>query len=514
MDEINKIRKEYFSQGKSINAIAKKYNRSWNTVKTYITMSREEIEERVKRPARMKLVATEEVLQAIRDMLTQERLLNVKKKQRYTAQVIYEELTSKGIYHGSPRTMRNILTPLRKEMEQNSHQGYLPLEFNEGSTIQVDHGEADVVVDGQRQTTYLFVASLPGQVIRYCQAYPTKSQESWGHFHESAFRFFGGVFPTAIYDNDSVLVKKIIGTERYQTVFSRSLEEHYNFTSVFCNTSSGNEKGAVENAVGFCRRNYLPGLPSYPSYDELNHHLEQKAKEYINNENHYKTGDELSLVLEKNTNNLIPLPPPKQWYRWENLSVNRYQVITYAHHWYSVPERYIGSTMKVGISVFAVQIYKDNELITQHTRQYTKGKDSLNLNHYLDQLSRKPRALLDCKPFKHHRFPKPFRELFNRMYQRMDRRTASKEFIKVLLLGRRHSEEELNIAIELAMESGCSSYDGIVLIISQLTTTPREPLNESWLAEHNPLLANQYRQRSMDLNQFADLHQLPGGCYA
>jgi hypothetical protein len=32
---------------------------------------------------------------------------------------------------------------------------------------------------------------------------------------------------------------------------------HYGFKSVYCNPASGNEKGSVENAVGYVRRNLL-----------------------------------------------------------------------------------------------------------------------------------------------------------------------------------------------------------------------------------------------------------------
>ena len=45
---------------------------------------------------------------------------------------------------------------------------------------------------GVRTKEYLFVASVPGQVLRYCQAFPIKATEAWGEFHERAFQFFGG----------------------------------------------------------------------------------------------------------------------------------------------------------------------------------------------------------------------------------------------------------------------------------------------------------------------------------
>lgn len=48
---------------------------------------------------------------------------------------------------------------------------------------------------------------------------------------------------------------------------------HYRFESRYCNPYSGNEKGSVENAVGFLRRNLLVPVPSFGSMAELNRHL-------------------------------------------------------------------------------------------------------------------------------------------------------------------------------------------------------------------------------------------------
>lgn len=45
---------------------------------------------------------------------------------------------------------------------------------------------------------------------------------------------------------------------------------HYRFESRYCNPYSGNEKGSVENAVGFLRRNLLVPVPAFGALPELN----------------------------------------------------------------------------------------------------------------------------------------------------------------------------------------------------------------------------------------------------
>ena len=78
-----------------------------------------------------------------------------------------------------------------------------------------------------------------------------KAGEAWGDFHERSFRFFGGVFANLIYDNDSVLVKHVLGSEHHQTDFSHALEEHYGFQSRFCNVGAGNEKVLLRTLLVF-----------------------------------------------------------------------------------------------------------------------------------------------------------------------------------------------------------------------------------------------------------------------
>ncbi|NOT80284.1 MAG: hypothetical protein HOP07_14915 [Bacteriovoracaceae bacterium] len=51
------------------------------------------------------------------------------------------------------------------------------------------------------------------------------------------------------------------------------MENYYNFEAIFCNKAAGWEKGSVENGVGYCRRNFLPGLPSFETMNSLNNYL-------------------------------------------------------------------------------------------------------------------------------------------------------------------------------------------------------------------------------------------------
>ncbi|WP_435548306.1 IS21 family transposase [Desulfobacterium sp. N47] len=505
MDETNKIRKLYFSDGITRNEIAKKFNRSWNTIDNIIKLPREQLVIRGKRPGRKKTVATADVIMAVEGILNKQDLLHVKKKQRYTAAFIFKELGRQGIYSGTERSMRAIVKEIRKRRKTDNQQSFLPLSFVPGSSIQIDHGEADCVIGGHRVTGYLFVGSLPGLAIRYCQMYPIKSQEAWGEFHERVFRFFNGVFSTVTYDNDTVLIKEVLGDEHRQTNFSLGLEEHYLFDSIFCNIGKGNEKGAVENAVGYCRRNYLAGLPEYKTWAELNSDLENRCRKSIENGRHYRTDVCLKELLNQAAENMMPLQPEKRWVKWDIGKVNSYQVVIFDKHWYSVPERFVGSAVDIAAGVFTIDIYHDNQLIASHSRKYLKGEDSLHLDHYLDQLFRKPGALWDCAAVLKHSFESDLISLWNRLYSRMEKRQANLEFIQILLLRRKYSRDDYITAIRLALAYGAVEYAAVVNILHQLKTDASPSYNKSWFEKHHPELAGNMFNCVFDLSVYADL---------
>jgi hypothetical protein len=202
MDEFNKIRKEFHVRQKSIYQIAKEFHRSWDTVKQIVSMPDHKVQLRGTRPGRMAAVITPEVENRIIQFLDFEKIHKVHRKQRFTSSYIFKKLKDEENFKGSSRSIRTIVSKLRKERNESTKGSHLELDFEFGKYLQVDHGPAEVSISGNRINGYLFVASIPGSCLRYCQFYLTKAQEAWGHFHELCFSFFGGTLENCIYDND------------------------------------------------------------------------------------------------------------------------------------------------------------------------------------------------------------------------------------------------------------------------------------------------------------------------
>lgn len=456
MDEINKIRKAHTVDGVSVYALAKQYNRSWATVNRMVTQCRYKLEQKSTRPNRKSPLFTPELKAAIEKVLNREAEIRVHRKQRYTASKLCKELKMIGLYTGSLRRFQELMRQVRFERGEVHVTAYLPLSFPLGTVLQMDHGEVDCIMVNGRGKCYLFIGAVPGFQLRYCQVFPVKSSEAWGEFHERAFIFFGGIFPRVMVDNDSVLVIKILGNDRRQTNFALSLQEHYRFTINYCQPASGNEKGSVENSVGYCRRNYLVGCPEILDWAKTNKTLEELCRAECNAE-----------TMASLQANLLSLVPRREWRKWLDVHVNSYQLVSVENRRYSVPERYVGARVRVGLGIFDLKIFVNEVCIATHARQFAE-RDSLLLDHYLDQLKRKPGALWDCKVVQQEPFDEDVLSLRRRLEERYGNREANQQFIQILLMRRRVGNSAWIETIRTALSTNAIEAGAIENELNQL----------------------------------------------
>ena len=115
--------------------------------------------------------------------------------------------------------------------------------------------------------------TLPYSDTYFLSAYPRECTETFQAVHVAGFAFFRGVPVRTSYDNTTIAVSKVMGRDRVLTRAFLALESHHLFDHHFCRVDRGNEKGHVENHVGYCRRNLLVPVPSFPSWAALNEYL-------------------------------------------------------------------------------------------------------------------------------------------------------------------------------------------------------------------------------------------------
>ena len=185
VEDYEAIRRAYFVDKLSIRAIHRKLGYDRETIRKAIVQAAP-MPYTLAKPREAPVIGPYK--QRIAELLSESK--QQKRKQRYTAHRIYEILCSEG-YTGSEGSVHNYVGRERRKDEYKEK--YIPLEFDPGQDAQVDWGEAEVLLAGERVTVQLFILRLNYSKARFVMAFPFQKQEAFFEGHNQAFRFLGGV---------------------------------------------------------------------------------------------------------------------------------------------------------------------------------------------------------------------------------------------------------------------------------------------------------------------------------
>lgn len=308
------------------------------------------------------------------------------RKQRHTAKRIFDRLVDEHGFTGHETTVRQAVARLRGRRVE----AYVPLEAPWGKIAQADFGGAVVTIRGERTEVALFCMRAKASKVPFVIALPTEKLEAFLAGHVEAFEFFGGTFHEVWYDNPKTAVTKILsGPHREEHERLSALRAHYLFDSSFCTPARGNEKGSVENLVGYVRRNALvPHTRSFASLSALNVHLRAWCERE-------RVRHAAAWSVERAALSGLPVRPFSPSVS-RPVVVNKTSMVTVARARYSVPVTHVGRTLRSECFVDRIEIFDGPTRVAVHERSYTKGATVLDLAHYLDAFERKPRAALSC----------------------------------------------------------------------------------------------------------------------
>lgn len=209
----------------------------------------------------------------------------------------------------------------------------------------------------------------------------------------------GGVVRRVLFDNAKVAVKKGTGRKAIPQESYAALAAHYCFEPVFCNARSGNEKGLVENLVGWTRRNIFVPVPRVTCLAELNRRLSARCQDYINTHRVSGRPAPVKDLLQTDKQELLPLPGRRfDTSDTTECRVSQYATVRYASNEYSVPVALAGRNVTVKAFAETIQVFKEAQLVATHERCYGKRQKCLQLAHYLPLLEKRPRSILQAKP--------------------------------------------------------------------------------------------------------------------
>ena len=392
-------------------------------------------------------------------------------KHPYSAQQIFQRLIEGGDYHGGYTLVKEYVRKVRPRPPK----AYLSLSFAPGESAQVDWGHCGTVAVGNtKRNLSVFVMTLSYSRQMYIQFTLSQQQEHFLGCHQNAFDYFGGVPQSIMVDNlkSAVLEHKPGQTPRWNPCYA-AFAADYGFKIVACNPRSPQEKGRVENAVGYVKKNFLAGH-SFKDFAHIGPAARRWLDQTANARVHRTTGKTPHALWEHEKAQLLPLPlntpSPARVVRQRATSTFRLCIDT---NRYSVPAEYASDYLDVHLYAEEILIYHEGQLIAQHRRDYSRHEDHENPDH--------PRALLaQRKGARKHKELQSFLQLGEHaeaFYQGLHQRrlNAHVHLRKILALQGVYSREQIAEAISDAHQMTAYSSEYIINILSQHTAILEEP---------------------------------------
>jgi hypothetical protein len=248
-------------------------------------------------------------------------------------------------------------------------------------------------VGNTRRRLSFFVMVLGYSRMLYVEFTLGQSQEHFLSCHRHAFECFGGVPAKVMCDNcKTAILSHPHGLTPLLNPRYADFAGHYGFTVKACNVRKANEKGIVENAVGYVKHNFLAGRPIH-EFTSLGAAvalwLEQTANVRIHGRTRRRPVD--LFVAEKSMLKTLP-PHPYDCASIDSALVNSQFRVRVDGNRYSVPASYAGRKLLLKLYPERLCLYDGEKLIAEHLRSYDRAQDFEHPEHAAPVLERKRRA--------------------------------------------------------------------------------------------------------------------------
>lgn len=446
------IKDLYENEELSMREIARRTGHSFQTVRKY-AQKEDWNEEKLPNLEAESYPALQDYIPSIDEWVEEDR--KAPRKQRHTAKRIYDRLVEEQGYTGSYSSVRRYVRK-KKLVMQLASEGYLPL-AHPGGEGQVDFGECTYYDrNGSERKGYALTVSFPYSNKGYTQLYPGQNQECLLTGLQRVFEHIGGVPPVLRFDNLSAAVAQVLeGTERVLTDGFTRFKLHYRFKAEFCNPAAGNEKGNVENKVGYSRRNAFVPVPTVETFDSFNEYLWQWCEKDAQRL-HYKYKLPIQELWETDRKNLLTLPEnPFSVFRYEAVNVNKYGYATIDTNKYGLAPVLAGKMVQAKIFFDHIEFFHDHQPSGKYPRSYGRDEEIYDWTQYVGTLLKKPGAVEHTRFFR--QLPQLWQELLAQSHGK-ERKGALQLLDEIVRDGNSSLCED---ALSLAAENGRTDPDSI-----------------------------------------------------
>ena len=307
----------------------------------------------------------------------------------YAAAQVFQRLREPGFDGGS-----SLVKAYRRTVRPRRQPAFLTLAFAPGECAQVDWGAFGSVPVGQTQRRLsFFVMVLCYSRMMYVEFTVSQTMEHFLACHQHAFEFFGGIPQTVMVDNlKSAVLQRALGEAPVFNPKYLDFATHNGFTIAPCNVGKGNEKGRVENGVGYVKKNFLAGL-EIPDFSALGPAARHWLDTVANVRLHGETRDTPTALWHTERPSLHPLPlHPFDIATVSQVRASRQFRVTLETNRYSVPAHYAGHALTLKTYPDRLCLYLGDTLIARHARRYDRFQDVEDPDHPKPLLEQRKKA--------------------------------------------------------------------------------------------------------------------------
>jgi transposase len=388
----------------------------------------------------------------------------------YTATQIFQQVREAG-YTGGVSIVKQFVSQVRPPRKP----AFLTLTFPPGDCAQVDWGEfGSITIGNTRRRLSFFVMVLCHSRMTYVQFTPAQTMEHFMDCHVNAFSYFNAVPKRVMVDNlKSAVLRRITGQGPAFNPRYKDFADHYGLEITACAVAQPQQKGRVENAVAYIKKNFLTGR-EITSLDLLNSAARQWLDTIANVRLHGTTNQRPVDLFATEKQSLRPLPiAPYDVAVIRPARANSQFRVVVDTNSYSVPAEHAGAAVTLKLYPDHVCIYRDDKLIARHPRCWDRHQDIEHPDHPKALLQQRRRAT-DQKLLQRLLALTPRAEPF---YQAMNDRQLNviHHVRKIVALAEIYGDEAAARAIENALEFGAFGCEYIANILEQRQRLLPEP---------------------------------------
>ncbi len=351
----------------TITQIAHQLGLHWQTASKW--EKRPRYERRKSAAARRRVSKLEAFKPAIQRLLT---------THAYSVTQLLARLREQG-YDGRYTILRNYVRQVRPPRAA----AFLTLHFAPGQCAQVDWGSwGSIRVGNTRRRLSFFALVLCHSRQLYVEFTLGQSQEQWLTCHEHAFEYLGGLPAEIMVDNckTAVLAHPAGGAPVFNPTYV-DFARHYGFAIKACAPRRPQQKGRIENGVGYIKKNFLAGL-ELAEFAPLNPAARVWLETVANVRLHGETQRRPVDLFREEKPRLRPLPATA--YDAALIrpvrATNRCRVVIETNR-YSVPPAQAGQLLTLKLYADRLRLFTGERLVAEHLRSYEKRQDVEQPDH-------------------------------------------------------------------------------------------------------------------------------------